>query len=37
MKDTARKDPAEGCEYVSAEALMEPEEGCAGISAALAG
>jgi len=35
MKDTVKKGP-EGCEYVAAEALMELEENCAGISAALA-
>jgi hypothetical protein len=36
MKDTAKKDP-EGCGCVGAEALMELEENCAAISAALAG
>jgi hypothetical protein len=37
MKDTVKKDPAESCEYVGAEALMELEENWAAISAALAG
>lgn len=36
MKDTVKKD-LEGCKYVAAEALMELEENCDGIFAALAG
>jgi hypothetical protein len=36
MKDTVRKELAEGWGYVGAEALMKLEENCAAIAAALA-
>jgi hypothetical protein len=36
MKDTVKKG-LEGCKFAGAEALMELEENCAAISAALAG